>query len=556
MPRVSLLILLCSLFLVSGCENGCGTRQPEPGPESLIPADAAGRRREFARRLPLGTPVTVMVDSFGDLAASFEAVKGRIRNIFDLGAVESEIRNTFGVDLNRRVTFRENGIAYDAGFALALVQQHPILILFLLDPEPFLQQAQLVLRRQPFNLRAPIQTEQVGNYQIQLFARRTNLPPEVAVVTDGVIALVVTRATGGPSVAELARTLAGTGPEASLATNPDFELQLARFPDYSLFFYLDAVAASAVYQEQLAGQLEPLEAFALSQFNSSVLGVGAGLRIEETQLQFRGYLSVTDQVVQLATGIDSPEGTGANLSSFLSPSTIIALRVGVNPRILWNTILHFQGERGAELLRRRLRPMEELFGATIESDLTQIWSGQAAITINRVSLLTLLQGTRFTDIADALNLVAVAQLEEPERAGQILEGLAATEEDPYQRSTEPGVVRYACRRATPCFGQLMIGRDLLVLSADRVHRWAMARLNESSEEQLADLAPEARELMSQTNATGFFVSFGRLLPLATILNYPQVVRDFLGLVDTLVVRMESDASGMLVNGLLTLTAVE
>ena len=227
-PRLLTLFgLLVVLVATPQCDGGCGScggtveTDVSEAVEPIVPADWGDLTRGYAEHLPSGTHGMLVERGFEEFSVFFLSVKEYIRDFFDLGAVESEIRNTFGVDLNRRVTFREVGLAYDGGFAVATVMQQPLLMFYLVDSEPFVAKANVVLRRQPFNLRAPVQTEEVGDSQIHLYSRRLNQPVEFAVVIHDGFGFLIPRSTNATEFADVARALVETTPDTSLAAHPE-----------------------------------------------------------------------------------------------------------------------------------------------------------------------------------------------------------------------------------------------------------------------------------------------------------------------------------------------
>jgi hypothetical protein len=125
--RLRLISILSLLALASGCKGGCGGCGEEGGvvegqAEGQVPEEPSALTTLFASQFPEGTLGLVVARGFEDVAGTFAALKERIRDFFDLGQVESEVRNTFGVDLYRHVTFREAGIAYDGGFAVGIAK--------------------------------------------------------------------------------------------------------------------------------------------------------------------------------------------------------------------------------------------------------------------------------------------------------------------------------------------------------------------------------------------------------------------------------------------------
>lgn len=567
---LQLLASFLSLILLSACGDGCscggeptdsddGIGSGEyPWTAELLelragegpPSDDAWAELTtgYASHLPPDTVALAVARGFSDVAAAMEALKPRIRPIFDLAVLETEIRNTFGFDISRHVTFRENGIVYEGGFMLAFLGQQPVLGFYLLDADPFLARAQEVLRRQPFNLRAPIESATLGESRVRYFARRPNDRVDFAVIISGNVGLLVPRINAASDLRAITETLATVDPAESLAGDAELALQLGHFRDYPGFLFVNGASAAGYYRGRMGDQLSREAAFALDQAENALSSLGGGLSLDGNAIAFRGYASVTPEQAVAALGIDQPLRDDASVfRQYARQSSFLGLRLAVKPAVAWETLVTLQGRAGPGL-RERATALATLLGAELEGDLDSVLSGNMLVTINRLAPLSLARAQSPGDYADGLGLMALFQLANPERAAAVLDHLASSLPE-VTRLEEQGQVSYMSRNDETNFGHLLLRDDMLILSSDR-----MLRHVGTADDDLG--SPEIEAIISAPLANGLFLSFEQLQPIALLLNWPQPVRELLALLDTLSARAQVDGAGVRVDGRLVLSPLD
>lgn len=559
--RFLALFFLGWLFVAPNCEGGCScgpcANVEENGSaidDSVAPEDRAELARTYAQRFPAGTNAIVIARGFEDLSRSFQTLKVRIHDLFDLGVIESEIRNTFGVELDRAVTFREVGIDYQGGFAVATVMQQPVVAFYLVDQEAFVARAQLVLRRQPFNLRAPVDTEQIGQATVHLFKSRANEndPVEFAVMVNGDFGFIIGRTNTTNDLFDVATLLAETTPAESMASNPEFDVQAARFDAYPGFLFIDTTSATSFYQDQYSDQFNDTENYVLNEVQRAILSIGVGIRFGGDELDVEAYVSVVPEEAELAAGIDQPQGESPHLERLLEEIPFLTIRLAADTGILWETVLRFHSDADAEALRELLGPFEEL----LISGEGGVLSGHALLTFDRLAVMSLANAESLVDQLDALDFSGMFHLANRERAFELLDAMVARNPENYFRSQSDGITRYTGGSNGSEMGHIIVREDLVFWTGERMRRHAMGDLPEGTGVAAIDMVHSARALLQDASATGLILTFERLIPIAIILNYPEPVREALNLLDTLTVRAEVDGNGLVLVGNLTLEEPE
>jgi len=535
-----LTIVLAGLVF-AGCDGGCSacgepTELPDTNQESGDELSWEQVSQRYAEHLPSNTLVAGIARGFSDLASALNELKPRLSPIFDLTILEVEIRNTFGFDISREVTFRENGIIYDHGFVLALLPNQPVLGFSLSDRDAFIARAEEVLRRQPFNLRAPVERLEHEGANIIKFFRRRNQPVEFVVVVKDDIGFLLPRLNSSVDLDALAEELAGVEATSSLGSNPEFVRQLSRFEGFPGFLFINLPTAVGFYGERLEDQLSVGQQFALGQL-TTVLSIGGGLRLDDDAIVFKGYATVDPEVAEESRNIDEPlTSAPPTFERFALDTTFFGFRVSVNPATAWHTILRFQGETGARNLRERIQPFEEQFGASVEDQLTQVLSGNGIVMLNRIAPLTLMRAESIADYCDGLGLIAVFQIADRAQLLAVLDG-AVGPEGLIREDDADGIV-FRSRNSEQRFGNLIVREDVVILAPDRMRR----RLSNNPP------ATHTYDLVRADSANGFFLRFAQLQNIGTVLNWPQPVQELLTMLDTISASARVVGDGILVTG--------
>ncbi len=230
------------------------------------------------------------------------------------------------------------------------------------------------------------------------------------------------------------------------------------------------------------------------------------------------------------------------------------MRLGVNPRVLWDTAARLQGEGGEAALRRAIRPFNRFLGpgTNLQEHVTGAISGNVLLTLNRLAPLSLGVAENAADYADGVGLLALVQLADRAAALAVLDSIVASQPDVFSRTDSEDEVRYTSSDPSQSFGSMWVRDDLLVISSDfmrrRVRRWVREGSGGSLDAQQAMVS----ELVSGEAATGLFFRFEPLMPLAIVLNWPSAARQAIGLADTLAFSASVEGDGVRVTGQLSL----
>ncbi|MCA9564524.1 MAG: hypothetical protein KC561_13600, partial [Myxococcales bacterium] len=523
----------------------------------------------YAERFPAETQAIFVGRGFDGVKRVIEGLKSVIpAELFQVAFFEAEVRNTFGLDVNRPVTFREAGIYYDGGFALGDVMQQPVFAVMLLDPEVFAAKVRDVLRANPFNMRARVETVEAGDATVELYRAREGDEPDLALVIDGTMGYLISRTTTSRSLSEVALALVGVEAGNSLSTNQAFGEVLAKFDEFPGFLYINSREALSYYRQRFDDQMSNPTKFIFDHVAAAVTGVGAGFRWDGQSIVAHGFVRVSDEVLAIAQGIDQPEGENPHFERAIGEGSYLALRLSLNPRVLWSTAMAFQGmpttlpgaeapeyhvpEDAAERVAADVQDALRFLGDEAVEELNSVLTGQVAVTLNRLSFLTLVQASDLTDYADGTWATLAFQVRDREAAIRLLDRTVQAYPDRLSRQDEGDVARYVVRDQSLNYGDIAVIQDLIVVGSDRRLRTIIRRAGESELNPLESPNPLVADVVTGTRGAGGFLTFSQLAPLANIPAVPRIARDILEILGSAAFTAEMRDDGVYIRGRLEL----
>ncbi len=548
-------IVCCALLAVASCDQvsccgdppapldvGTAVEDPSPDPVSLP--------RLYAQQLPRGAHGLLVVRSFDAVATALAALRPHAMPFLDLQRLEAEVRNTFGVDFARAVSFEESGVDYGHGLALAMLAQQPVMLMRVNDPARFLERLDETLVGQPFNLRAPItREERDGALWHTYSAERNGRAMVVAVVARGYGVLVM-RGQMSADLAHVAQSVVRTTPETSLASHPDFELQLARYPGEPGFAFYDLGSAAAFYHDRFGADVPSSLAESFEYAASAMTSIGAGAVMEGRDLTFEAHIAMSPQEAELWTALTVPALGEPAFRTALATEALGGVRLSFAPGRIREVLERFQSPSAERHFAERLRALEEDVALGTIADWERLLGGDALVTIGRVAPLDLARARDLGGYIGALDLVAQLTLADGARPEGTGEGAAeawlggfAGEAGRLATGTGHGFRVLRAGEGHDGFGELLFDE-----TDGSAVIWTSARMRARMPGRDAEGAPEPGSalgtLVSQPGATGFFVNVERLAPIAVILNWSRDARRALGIFEQLVVTVRAQERGL------------
>jgi hypothetical protein len=187
-------------------------------------------------------------------------------------------------------------------------------------------------------------------------------------------------------------------------------------------------------------------------------------------------------------------------------------------------------------------------------EFASLLGGDLLLLLSRISPIGIMRANSPGDFIDALGLLFVAHLNDPEAMSEMLDQLVAAEPDTFSKVTDEQFVIYSSLDPRLHFGNLLIYENLMFLVPERVLRTLRTVLSEEPETPTTEDA--VFEMVSTPGRTGVFLRFSPLIPISTLLNWPHMIRDLLGLLDHTITQATVDGDGILLDGSLTFSPPE
>jgi hypothetical protein len=560
---VAALAAACLLGACDGCDCGGATEAEDAGAAvPAVPEGAIALTTGYAERLPAGTQAIAVLRDFGAANGALQTLRPRFAGVLDLAAIEAQFRELFGVDIAQPASFRDVGIAYEGGAALSAVREQPLIAFYLSDPNAFVARALDVLRRPPFNLRAPLREETVGDVAIRHFAQRPSDPIEVSLITTPGMAFVVRRQVPSVNLEEVARAIAETTAATSMASTPHFASQVQRHGEAPGFLFVDVPAMLAFVLERYADQLSAVQRFTFEEAGRAITSAAANAWLEGETVRVEGYVTVEAELAERTRNIGTPVGGHPHFERFYPDSAFFGLRIAVDPRTAWETVLAFQGERGGPALLRRLERYDALLGEgrTVQTDVVDALGGNALLLLNRLAPISLGSADNIEEYADGVGLLLLVQLRDRAAALTLLDAMVAAEPETFSRTEDGGDVRYHNNDPEHSLGDIVIRGDTMFVMSDYMRRrmsgWARPAGAQHELPAAVAAVPELNALLAGDTTSGAFLRFAPLMPIAVLMGLPESVRAGLASLDTLADTARPEGDGLALSGRLELTDAE
>ncbi len=557
-------VIIASLLL-----TGCPERPPEvpDAQQPEAPLTPESITRAYAEQLPPGTHGLLVARGFSGVAEALDSFKPIIEPVFDLGIIENEVLNTFGLDVARHVTFEESGIVYDAGFGLTMVDQQPVLSFRLRDSDEFLTRVDTVAQQHPFNLRAPVEVTTLGEGVAHSYAsHRTGRVMLVALAVRD-FAFLIARGieSDDDSPRAVAEAIAGHDGSDTPAAHPDFDRALAQFEGYPGFAFFDTGAAAAYYFAEHATGMRSSVRASLAYVERALRSVAAGGQFDSQTLTFdlQVYMQA-DEAAAWAAAMDT-DTPPADFALTITDATLGGLRLAMHVGPLRELIRRFQSDSASENFDEEITVAEAIFPVVTIEKLQEILSGNALIVLNRLAPLSLGIADTTHDYADAVGLTALLQVTDSTATSELLLRSSVGDDSWLLPADDPSGP-YTARNPNEDFGLLALRGELAVWTTERGLRQfdraaspsSQPSSQPTSQPDAADAADEdpIRLLATEAGVSGMFLRFAPLRPIALILNWPRAARDALGVLDEMSFQMEANDDGLWLTGRLELLAPE
>ncbi len=418
------ILLLATLAAALGAVS-CTDCSEATGPAG--PADAEARVESYAAALPEQTTAALVVGDLSALADGAAGVESQLASMLPVadGAL-ADLKVLVGVDPFDEEAWSDAGFGPDAGFALALVDDHPVLLAHPTDRRAFERR----LRRQAerhYGLSEKPRRTTSGGVGMKLLARSG---AQIAWTFRGPMALVVfppadISAKTPPTVTNTLHALPALSSEPALDERAPYRALRKRGDAPANFGYLhpglvsrhivasDRPGPAPLKRRLVQTLLAPLRAV-----STSADVDGATIR---TTAHLRGNATLRE-VVEAAT----LEASGEPWRGLADGELLAASRLSIDLEGLAEAVVGALPTDASRQIRRRADRWSDRHGLDLRDDVLARYDGDATLVVESVSrqFAPALASGRPLDALAELRGVAGVRFDSPEAAERLRDFLA------------------------------------------------------------------------------------------------------------------------------------
>lgn len=496
-------------LVISSCGRACGGDAPvvrdqdEPtsaaAVEALIPADAA-----WAVRV---NSIAHAMDAYAELRPHLLAILGG-----DLGIVETDLRNTLGLDLADTASIFSAGLDPDTPVVLADLDGHLVVALGVIDFEVFASHLADVATAPPFSLRGDPVRRNVGGAAVLEVGPAADTPPSFAVAFRDGVALVLPDA-ANIEVDDTVEALFG-GTRGHLAES-------AGYADASA---LDAGALIRVHvsPEALANRHEQAvrDALAADAFSANRLlermresgPVSATVRVEENTIEIASRHALAQRtnetIAAMFDGLEAP-----SFAPLAVPDVYAFMRLTAKPELLHAALTASLSPQGISALAEATREASTTTGADVVATLLPALGPNAAVLLTRARLLTLSRAMNSGspgEFFSGLGVVVALEVRDVEAVRAALEAIPEALDGRATQFEDEGRTVIEFTDAQADIGNLVLADDLLLLVPSRQRQEVLSMLAANTVDVDWCDVESARGLLTQEGENGFYIDLARV----------------------------------------------
>ncbi len=529
------------LILSTGCAP-CGGPEEPPAPalqQVERPDSPAEVSLGIAARFPDSTSVFVGVRDPRAISAAYAGLRPHLLAVAgsEVGMIETDMRNTLGIDLLRPETLTEAGLAADGGFGISLIGERPVGVIVLSDARVFEERIIALLRGRPFNLDGEMERRREGNAQVIEFKRAADSTSALAVIIDAPYAFIVPRAeeAGLDSII----TALVNPPANSLSASPRFQASVEAAEHYQVQLYMSPRAvAVATPQEAIAnGRILAPDHVSDEAILAFMQGIGEltfGLRLGGTAIETRLVQTPDAAVITDFNAVTAATGE-PGFAPLAVPDVYGFVRLTLAPQRLLDIVRSLVGDEQRASIDTMLTRESERLGVSVEEALFPALGNTALLLLTRARLLTLSRAMSSGSPGEFFSGLGVVIAYEVEDAAQVrtaLQNLAQTMEERANLFEEGGATVVEFTDAQADIGNVVLTDDFLLLVPARQRSEVVEQLaGHSSDLSWIDVAG-ARALITEPSANGLFIDVQRVVdgPIGQVAfaRLPAEVRRLLG----------------------------
>lgn len=535
-----LVLVALVLSLVGGCAR-CG--QEGSGRGTSSPEAAADAALGIAELVPADVTGFVALRDLSAVSTQYRALRPRIDALIgNVGMVETDLRNTIGVDPARLEDLTPIGVDAGGGIGLALVGASPVIVVRLADTATFVTHMTRTGQGQPFNLSAPVEEVEVGDARLFRLRRAPEGNAKISFAVRGRVGYIFGDASGDRALLE---RLLAVEPTASLATEPRWSGSAARFDGAAIVLYVNPATAADV----ALGSGAPLDAEATDLIRRLSRGqtFAAGITLSADRIEVDLAQAPSPDLVGPLTAAVNTAGTNPDFARLVGPDAYLVARATLAPAELLNAVRAALSAPQQAQVDAMFASIRETSGLDFEAEILPTLGRNVLVMATRARMLTLrrvVQASRPNpgETATAFGIVIALEVSNRAAVSALLDRVATTLGARAERFESNGssVLGFTDQQAD--IGNIVLTDRFLILVPQRNRDELLEQLQRPATQQQQLRSLDARALVNDVSANGIFVDLQAIAtgPIGSTLGpmLPDEVMRAAANFDSLLVRTE------------------
>jgi hypothetical protein len=517
-PALSLCnVLFGALLAVSsvGCDGCQGQPSSTTSPSG---ATEAVTSTPLLARVPGDVAGVLVLRDWDAISSLYRSLRPRLETLTQLGVVETDLRNTAGIDLQHPETLVEIGVAYPGQAALvAPASGRSWILLALSDAARFEPHVTRVFTGQPFNFSGPVERLEDPAGVVLGFRSAEGAPVQLQVAIGSSHAAFLT----GESDLQRGLALLASPSAPSMADSAAFQAIFASDPRDPVVFHGTGVGLRSVLNNVASGgitdvmgmeQLEALQTLSL------------GVNADADSIDARVVLGVSERAAQQFGEMASASAEPPDFGRLTLDSTYALARFTLKSDTALQFWLSELSESKRAEVQTQIDAFSERVGLQLATEVLPALGTSGFLMATETRMLTLRRavqapldepGALFT----GLGLVIGMRIHDRSLIEQLVTQLVATSDGRATSFSESGntVVQFNDEQAD--VGSIVLTDDFLLLVPSRDREAFLTAMNDAQAGRTFD-EPRAQAMLSEPVANGIYIDLARVLggPLGAFLT--------------------------------------
>jgi len=517
-PALSLRnVLFSGLMAVSfpGCD-GC-QEQPDSSTSPSSVAEPVATTPLLAR-VPADVAGVLVLRDWDSVSSLYRSLRPRLETLTALGVIETDLRNTAGIDLQHPETLAEIGVAYPGQAALvAPASGRSWILLALSDASRFEPHVTRVFTGQPFNLAGPVERLEGTSGLVLGFRPDEAAPVQLQIAIGASHAAFLT----GESDLQKGLALLVSPGTPGIADSPSFQAFFSSDAPDPIVFHGTGAGLRSVISNITSGDLAEL--LSIEQLDA-VQTLSLSVNADADSIDGRVVVGVSERAAEQFAEMTSAATEPPDFGRLTLDSTYALARFTLKS----DTALQFwlnelSAERRAAV-QGQLDAFSERIGMQLAGEVLPALGTSGFLMATETRMLTLRRavqsplgepGALFT----GLGLVMGLRINDRSHIDALITRLVATSDGRATSFAEDGNTVVQFNDEQTDVGTIVLTDDFLLLVPSRDREAFLAAMNDAEAGRTFD-EPRAQAMLSEPVANGLYIDLARVLggPLGAFLT--------------------------------------